>query len=74
MIDATDEGSIAGESLEGRFDVEPVWTVPEAKSEPIIRTSQIVWGVFWGMWAFAVTPVIAWSGIIALLKWSGDIH
>ena len=52
-----------GESFE---DIaEPIVSATESQT---VRTSQIVWGVFWGMWLFAITSALLWLLIVELHK------
>lgn len=39
-----------------------------------IETSQIVKGVFIGMWLFAISSSVVWFGITVLLRATGDIR
>ena len=40
---------------------------------PVVRTSQIVLGVFLALWLFAVTSGIAWFAVVHILRATGDI-
>jgi hypothetical protein len=39
-----------------------------------LRMKDVVWGVFLGMWLFAITSSIAYAAIYMTLRSTGDIH